>query len=181
EAGRADDADGWILGGLEANPRSADLQAAAAAVLARRGLFAEAAALLEEVAKQAPRSAEVQLDLGRVYEQAKRPDAAKAAYRRAADLARDQRWKALTNLGDLLCAEGGAQAAEGEKLLEEAARLAPAGELAPGYNLALARWNRGDRAGARKAAEQVARAERGDEGLRREARRFLDAIAREGA
>lgn len=128
-----------------------------------------------------PDDPDAHFDLGIIYESVKLLDPAKNAYRRALAAGGEayaDAWKALTNLGELLAAEG---LAEGNQMLEDAARKAPPNELEPRYNLALARWNRGDRAGARKVAEEVAKAKGGSESIRHEAKRFLAAMAKDGA
>jgi tetratricopeptide (TPR) repeat protein len=113
----------------------------------------------ERAAKEAiqrdPKCWEAYFHLGNLYEAVPKDAEAEAAYRQAMALA-PQEWKPPANLGALLVQSPDRQKhQEAVKLLEQAASLAPKGELRPRYNLALAYTRLGKHDKALELAREV--------------------------
>jgi Tfp pilus assembly protein PilF len=139
-------------------------------LLAGDGTKSEAAA--KKLIELDPENYEPWFHLANMYDAI--PDDAKAeeAYRRAAKLAPGQ-WKVLMNFGSALVqTTDGKKHAEAKAVLEEAVRVAPAGEWRPLYNLALAQVRLGEKSVALELARKIQREARSDDPMVAEARRL---------
>ena len=92
-----------------------------------------------------------------------------------------QEWRPLNDLGTLLNARSLAEQAgqdEAGEVLEQAADLAPAHELAPRYNLGLAYWNAGRPRDARRVIQRMLDDAPEGHPVTAQAQQFLEAVRR---
>lgn len=137
-----------------------------------------AAAAIETMIQVHPRSWRARHLRSMLYDLADRPDAAMAELRQAIELA-PQEWKPYNDLGMFLNERSKTHpevAKEAVAALENATCLAPAGEPAPRFNLALAYWNAKRPNEARAAAEDLVRAIPPGHRLEKSARDLLAAF-----
>jgi tetratricopeptide (TPR) repeat protein len=116
-----------------------------------------AAAAVERLIEQHPGSWRGRHLRSTLYDMADRTDLAMADLREAMKLA-PQEWKPRNDLGTLLNARAQTDPSavpEAVEVLEAACKLAPASELAPRYNLALAYWNAGRKPEAQRTAAEL--------------------------
>jgi tetratricopeptide (TPR) repeat protein len=148
------------------------------AVALAAGDVTQAARAAEELLRLHPESWRAHAIQSTLLDLADKQEAALAEARLAHRYA-PHRWEPLNDLGVLLNGRGvkdPAVALEAVEVLRLAVELAPADELAPRYNLALAYWNAGRTEDARRTAEGLVRDGPPSDDVVALARDLLDAI-----